>query len=236
MLSDLNCTHVDAIVKNGISAYETEEGFSVVVLLLIISSLCLLLFGDKIGRRVAAGISFFAVALLLYSITTVGVIPFEIDCVARGSVALLGGLSAASLVLCLLNAGIFVLGTVAFGTVSHFVYESLSLPTSSSFVVLGKSSYYFLAVGGAGLVGAAVAMALKKQFIRLFSCVAGGGGIALGYHLVEERRGNEVGSAPLFVIVVVSAAGGLIFQHAMGRCRKRRRRKRRQEREEVDKV
>ena len=132
---------------------------------------------------------------------------------------------AACLVLCLLKAGLFVLGASAFGTLAHFVYEALPFLDDAEppFVLMGRSGYYYVVVGVAGIVGAVVAHVQKTQIVRITTSLLGGGGLALTTHLVVERESDEkVPDVALLAILVVGTLFGVFVQHRIAKTRRQK--------------
>ena len=125
-----------------------------------------------------------------------------------------------------------MLGAAALGSAAHFVYQSIPIAESHSppFVIFGQSGYYFITVGVAGLTGAIVSVAMKKQYMRLTASLIGGAGLALTSHLVAERSGEEIPPLLFVLILLISTAFGVVSQHMLSTYRKKRQRRRRRRR------
>ena len=91
------------------------------------------------------------------------------------------------------------------------------------FVLLGRSGYYYIAVGAAGVVGAVVAHVQRAQVVRITTSVLGGGGVALVTHLVVVREGGAaVPDVALLVVLLVCTVVGVAVQTRLAKKKRPR--------------
>lgn len=237
----MNCTEIDIIYEDGMRGVHTDMGFWTLVLLGGTISSSLLVFGEKLARPFAGLLAFAGGTSFVYVVTQSSGLP----CIPRVVLALVGGLSMASLAWCLLKGGLFVLGGAAFGSVAHFVYEAIRPSDDQTpFEIVGRSAYYLITVGVAGLSGAIVAVVMRKHVLRVTSSLLGGAGLTAVVHAVSSRIANDEevssGSGPvwgsgetegfsaqtlppvvLLVVLLGSTAFGIVSQHWMAQKRKK---------------
>ena len=238
----MNCTDIDLIYEDGMREVHTDLGFWTIVLLGGVLSFSLLVFGEKIARPFAGLLAFVGGGSFVFVVTQSSTLP----CIPRIVMALVGGLSMASLAWCLLKGGLFVLGGAAFGSVAHFVYEAIRpADDQGPFRIAGRSAYYLITVGVAGLSGAIVAVLMRKHVLRVTSSLIGGAGLTAVVHAVSSRIAEEEevssGSGPvewgsgetemssaqtlppvvLFVVLLGSTTFGIVSQHWMAQKRKK---------------
>lgn len=217
----MNCTELDAAVDDVHALVTSDAGFYVGCGVLLLLSGVLLVFGETWVRPLGAVVGGAGAAAAVYVLSAaLDAVPCTGRLVASG----VAGVLAACLVLCLLKAGLFVLGASAFGTLAHFVYEALPFLDDAEppFVLLGRSGYYYVAVGVAGIVGAVVAHLQKTEVVRITTSLLGGGGVALATHLVVEREsGEEVPDVALLAILLVGTLFGVFVQHRLAKTRRK---------------
>ena len=226
----MNCSELDLAIRDCVNAARTDVGFGILAVSGGLTSFALLLFGQYIARTLAGFIAFSGTTVFLFVITNVS--SQSLPCMARVIISAVGGLAMAAFAWCLLKGGLFILGATAFGTVSHFVYVSLPIASSHTppFLIMGRSGYYYIAVGVAGLGGAIVSIVMKKQFLRLTSSLIGGGGAALTSYFVANRFGTKIPSLVLVFIMLISAGLGVVSQDFISRYQKNKRKRRRRSR------
>lgn len=217
----MNCTELDAAWEEGLLAVQTDLGFAAAVGVLGVSSVAVLALGETIARPLAAVVAFAAGAGGLFVLTAL-VDFWSVPCGVRVGVAAAGGVAASLLAWCLLKGGLFVLGGAAVGSVTHFVYEAVPALQGLEPQVLGRPVVYYAAVGGAGVVGAVVAVCMKTEVLRLTTALVGGGGVGLAVHLVAERLEVDVPSLVLVALVLGASVAGVAVQYCVALRSKRR--------------
>lgn len=220
---EMNCTELDTAVDEVYTLLASDAGFYVACAALLLVSGLLLVMGETWVRPLGAVVGGTGAAVAVYVLSAV----FDgVPCTGRLVSSGVAGVLAASLVLCLLKAGLFVLGASAFGTLAHFVYEALPFldDLDPPFELVGRSGYYYIVVGVAGVVGAVVAHVQKTQIVRITTSLLGGGGVALTTHLVVRREtgGERVPDAALLAILLVGTLFGVFVQHRIGKVKQRR--------------
>lgn len=217
----MNCTELDVALEDAHAlVLESDGGFFVATGALLVTSLLLLAMGERLVRPLGAVLAGAAAAVAGFVFTR------SLDaCPARLAIAGTASVLAAVVALCLFKTGLFVLGAAGFGAVGHFVYEALPLENvKPPFVLLGRSGYYYLAVGATALVGAIASQFQRTHFVRIASSLVGGGGLAFGTHLIADRAGHPVPALLLLVLLLVSTVAGVGTQyHCAARSRSSRR-------------
>ena len=225
---EMNCTELDVALTEGQTfVTRTDEGFAFLVLAVCAASFLLAVFGERWARLLSA-ISATAVGLVgVYLLT--GLVPDSgFSCEVRLAAAAVGGVLAGLLAWCLLKGGLFVLGGLGFGSVAHFVYESVpslhAAHSATSPSLFGKPLTYYLLVGGVGLLGAVLSVAYRTPLLRVSTSLAGGGGVAVAVHLVASRVGHPAPSLLLVAVCLSVCLAGTAAQSYLAQKRGRRRR------------
>lgn len=216
----MNCTELDDVFDNAeVFFLESDAGFAVAIVALLLVSGVLLAKGEHLARTIGAVASAAVTAIAVFVLT--GVSANDMECTARLVVALVSGVFAAVLSLCLFSTGFFLVGAVGLGTVAHYVYDLL--PLNLSPVLLGRSGYYYMTLLVAAILGAVASHVQRKHFVRICSSMIGGGGVAWAVHLVAHRENGE--SAPplvLLSILALSTLAGTAAQYEIARRKQRR--------------
>ena len=221
----MNCTELDVALEDAHAlVLESDGGFFVATGALLVTSLPLLAMGERLVRPLGAVLAGAAAAVAGFVFTR------SLDaCPARLAIAGTASVLAAVVALCLFKTGLFVLGAAGFGAVGHFVYEALPLQSvKPPFVLLGRSGYYYLAVGATALVGAIASQFQRTHFVRIASSLVGGGGLAFGTHLVSDRAGTSLPALLLLAILLAGTVAGVATQYHCAARRKRRKSRTRQ--------
>ena len=218
----MNCTELDLTVVEAHLLVTSDAGFYVGCGALLLISLFLLVMGETWVRPLGAVVGGTAAAVAVYVLSVL----FDgVPCTGRLVASGIAGVLAASLVLCLLKAGLFVLGASAFGALAHFVYAAMPFldDLDPPFVLLERSGYYYMVVGAAGLMGAVVAHVQRVQVVRITTSLLGGGGLALTTHLVGTREGDNEGvpDVALLIILLVGTVVGVVVQTRLAKKRPR---------------
>ena len=202
----MNCTDLDTAFDQGISAINTDVGFWAAVGTLAVASFTVLCFGQRVTRPLAGVLAFVGATLGLFWLMD------SVACEVRIVVSLVAGTMAATLALCLLKGGMFILGGAAFGTVVHFTYEAIDFPHKPPFEIMGRSGVYYLTVGGAAIIGAVTSVCFKKHFMRITTSLIGGGGVALVLYLCSNRNKWDLASVVYLSVLLGSALMGIFIQ------------------------
>jgi len=205
----MNCTDLDIAFDHGISAINTDVGFWAAVGTLAIASFTVLCFGQRVARPLAGVLAFVGATLGLFWLMD------SVACEVRIVVSLVAGVMAATVALCLLKGGMFILGGAAFGTVVHFTYEAIDFPHKPPFEIMGRSGVYFLTVGAASVIGAVTSVCFKKHFMRITTSLIGGGGIALVLYLCSNRNNWDLASVVYLSVLIASALMGMFIQRCL---------------------
>jgi hypothetical protein len=215
----MNCTDLDDSV-NGIENFllNNDVGFIIAITLLLATSFTLLSNGEHSVKPFSALIGGVGGCVVVYVLSDV----LSLPCVARIIISILSGVLLALLALCLFKTGLVLLGAAGFGTIAHFLYDSLSLDSvDPPFLLAGLSGYYYLTMLIAIIVGVVVAYFQKKNLIRISSSLVGGGGLTASIHLIVDRSGNETPPLLLLVILIVVSSLGVALQRRLAQRRKR---------------
>lgn len=225
IFSNMNCTEIDrAITEVHTTLIDSDWGFALGTGALAAISLLLLVAGGELMRPLST------VVAAVGGGGAVFLLAISFDCQVRLIVSGVAAVVAALLAACLVRSGLFVLGAAGFGAVAHLVYDALPLEgVRGPFVLLGRSGWYYIAMLTAIGLGAVVGWCQKKQFVRITSALAGGGGVALATHLVFHRVDEDLSSVALLAIFAVAATTGIGVQHARSKHKKQRKKKERQQ-------
>lgn len=225
----MNCTVFDAALRDSYAAIAhggNDVWFGVLLAASLVASGVLLVFGERLIRTTAALVGGVGGAVAVFALTGTSE---SFACETRLILSGVSGLVGALLAFCMLRTGLVLLGAAGFGTVAHFVYETLPLsaPAENTASFLGRAWHYYVAVGGAVLLGAVVSYVQRRQLVRVMSALLGGGSLVFGVHLVVERS-SDAALHPLAALGILAGAtcGGVTAQHVLaGKRRRRRRRK-----------
>lgn len=223
----MNCTELDMAVSDIHTLYlEEDAAFAVVCVASVIISGLFVVQGEELMRPLAAisgGLGATAATFVLSSL-------FFDDCNVRLVASGIAGVMAAILALCILKSGLFILGAAGFGAITHLVYDALPLEdVSPPFTLLGRSGYYYIAMGVAVFSGAIIAWCQKKPFVRITSSLIGGAGLSFTTWIVAERAGERLPSVALLAILVASVVVGVPTQKYTKQYREKRRTRKRAE-------
>lgn len=219
----MNCTELDGAMAEALDQIvESDAGFAVCVLTLACVSISLLTHGEELVRPLAAIVGGLVGGGGGFLLTRF--FQPSLPCEARLGVAGVAAVVVATLAICVLKTGLFLLGAFGLGSIAHLVWESLPLKdVEGPFILFARPGWYYIAVGAAGVAGAVASQLQKKHFTRIASSVLGGSGLAVGTHLVFSRSGQTAPPVLLLCVVVLSSAFGTYAQHRLGRWRRDRR-------------
>ena len=132
-------------------------------------------------------------------------------CEARLGAALVAALCAALATLCLLRAGLFLVGASAFGLSAMVLYEGL-VPVDPTVLGVwgGRGAIFWLTIGGAAIAGAIVAHCGRERVYVFVSCTLGAIGLCAATVLLVPGR---VPAWSIVLLFVGSAAAGCATQH-----------------------
>lgn len=219
----MNCTELHRAAASAVdSAISHDAAFVALLAALFLVSASLLTHGERLVRPYAAviggvlgGGTAFALA---HSVAS------SLPCEARVAIAASAGIALAALAVCMLKTGLFLLGAFGLGAVAHLAWESLPLAgVRGPFAIGGRPGWYYAAVGGSATVGALVAQARRRHFLRIASAVLGGVGLACGVQLAYARGGAAAPPAVLLLVAVAASIAGASAQHYCAHRRKARR-------------
>jgi hypothetical protein len=224
----MNCTDFDILYGEIVTHVSTATQIFWISSLCFISilSFFLIVAGEKILRPVAAIIAAGAGIVIGYGLCTeMG----ELKCHVRLIISGIFALVLAILAACLLKAGIFILGGAAFGAVGHYIFDVIPedvLPVV--FATENRSGLYWIVVGGSALLGALLAICLKKEFLRIATSMIGGSGAALSTYIMTEKiKKPPVHLHPgiLLGIAIVCLVIGVSTQNYFARKKKHKNKK-----------
>ena len=158
----MNCTQFDEVQRNIETFFvDTDLGTAAGLGAVVVVSLALLVRGEKLVRPLGAVLGGLAgVVVAFMASAAAGIEACEVRIVAAG----IAGVLLAVVALCLLKAGLFLLGAAGMGVVGHLAYVSLPIDASGApFELLGIPAYHYFAVGGAAIFGGVVSQ-LQKAF------------------------------------------------------------------------
>lgn len=196
----MNCTELDLLATDVVRWMDRNDvAFWVLTSTLVLLSIVLLVNGERLVRPLCAligGVGGSVVTFVLLSHA-----PCEVRLVASGFAGVLLALFA----LFVLKTGLFLVGAVASGGLTHLVYETLPLDP--------RSAWYYVAVGTGGLAGAVVSQCQRSHFVRIASSLIASGGIAAALVLVADHLGGTIPDIVLLVQVVGCTVVGTYVQH-----------------------
>ena len=224
----MNCTELDDSLGDAREFFaESDTGFGIAIVVLILTSMALLAAGEHFVRPLSATIAGVTVAGFVFVLSEIAENAIALPCEVRLIVSGVAGILAAILALCLLKTGLFLIGAGGFGVVAHYAYDALPLDeVPAPFLLVGRSAYYYLVILLAGIVGAVASHWQRTHFVRLSSALLGGGGIAWSVHLISFRATGKHGAAsPLVLlgILAVFTGIGVALQRHLAHRRQRRR-------------
>lgn len=231
----MNCTQFDEVQRNIETFFvDTDLGTAAGLGAVVVVSLALLVRGEKLVRPLGAVLGGLAgVVVAFLASAAAGIEACEVRVVAAG----IAGVLLAVVALCLLKAGLFLLGAAGMGVVGHLAYVSLPIDASGApFELLGIPAYHYFAVGGAAIFGGVVSQLQKKHFVRTVSSALGGSGLGACTHVALVLFDAE-GLTPLLPLVVAlgSTAGGCFAQSRLEtRSKRKKDRKRSQRRNDAE--
>ena len=214
----MNCSDLD----DSVDAIENfvvnnDVGFIIAITLLLATSCTLLSHGEHFVKPLSTLIGGVGGCVAVYIVSDI----LSLPCVARVIISILSGVLLALLALCLFKTGLVLLGAAGFGTIAHFLYDSLPLDSvDPPFLLAGLSGYYYLTMLIAIIIGGVVAYFQKKNLIRISSSLVGGGGLAASVHLIGDRSGNEIPPLLLLVILIVASSLGVALQRHLAHRRR----------------
>lgn len=219
----INCTEVDVALEDARTLlFESDGGFYVACAALVLVSGLLLALGEVLVRPLGAVVSFSAASGGVFVLSSL----FEgLPCEGRLVASGVAGVVAAMLVLCLLKAGLFAVGAGSFGALAHYVYVSIPAieELDPPFTLAGRSGWYYISIGAAGLVGGVVAHAQRTHFVRLTTSLLGASGLAMAVHVIVEREeGKALPGVALLAVVGVGTLGGVLVQRHLYLKRKKK--------------
>lgn len=226
----MNCSEYDLAVQEVEDlVVHTDVGFGGVCLALALASTALLLDGKNLLRPLGGVLG--AVSGAVGAFILLGSMGTDIPCEVELGLIAFSAMLVMMLALCVLKTGVFLIGAAGAGALGHLVYEALPIPAEAAapFRLFDRSGWYFIAVGGAGILGAVLAIVQKKSFVITMSATLGACGIAaLVYVAFERASGSEPPSLLLLATVFVLTPLGAVFQKNFRKWREVRRKSRRE--------
>lgn len=225
----LNCTEVDHVLELTQDVIvDHPAGMVIAIGSLIFVGVVLLAFGERIIRPAGAVIG--GVATLVVSYVMLGY-STQLRCDVRVIVASILAVLVALAISYILKSGVFLVGAAGLGAVTHLVYDALpatlTRPTSS-FVLMNRSGYYYIAMAVAVIGGGILSYTQRKKLMRIMSSAVGAACLVLATHLVWiEAFDRGVPAAVTLVILLVFTVCGSFLQHYLKHRTKRLRRRRR---------
>ena len=189
-------------------------GIVVAIVSLILVGIVLLAYGERIIRPAGAVIG--GVATLTVSYVILGYAT-QLQCEVRATVACVLAVLVALAISCILKSGVFLVGAAGLGAVTHLVYDALpdtlTRPTSS-FELMDRSGYYYIAMGVALVGGGILSYTQRKKLMRIMSSAVGGGCLVLATHLMwMQGFDRAVPAVVALVLLILSTVGGAFLQH-----------------------
>lgn len=226
----MNCSEIDSTLEDGSQALRTDVGFNISMAVLAILSVAILCMGNKMARPVAACIAFAVVSVTSFRLLD------SIPCMTRVIVALVAGVCASGLALCLLKWGVFVLGGAAAGALIHFAYDLLPMDSKeSSQSVFGRSNIYYFSVFGASVIGGILTICLKQKVLMVVTSLIGSCGLAATLHFTSTRYEWRIPKLVFVVLLMLGTLTGIAVQSRFHRSRTtQRERTRRREAVQAD--
>lgn len=205
-MSSLNCTHIDHVIYGVADAYydihESDmppfTAYLVPVSLLLLS-LSFSLLGNVIFRPAIATLTCVAAFVIVYRLMSTA------ECSTRLVIG--GSVSLCALVisLCVLQAGLFLVGVVAFGACSHAFLDAVHIDYPGGFPVMGSHNLlHWAIVVVASTVGGLTVHFGKKYIFIVVTSILGGVGVSLSISMIVRTSVN------VWIWFIVSATCSLV--------------------------
>lgn len=224
----LNCTELDHTWEYTHNlVVEHPSGIVVAISLLFVVGIAHLAYGERIIRPSGALIGGIATLVIVFVASRY---VLDLSCEARVIVAAVLAVLVALSISCVLKSGVFLVGSAGLAGVTHIVYDALPITaeqSTSSFQLMGRSGYYYIAMLVAILGGGVLSYTQRTKLLRILSSAVGGGCIVLGLHLIWVRSyDTDIPSIATLIVILLCTVAGAFLQHylAMRRIRGRRRR------------
>ena len=173
-----------------------------VALALLIVSVFVGILGHRLARLLGGVGAALATACAVFFITPP---VFHLSCELRLGATVVAASFAALLAVCILRVGILAIGATAFAIPAHFAYKTVSF--------YGQEGYW-ITLGVASSIGAAIAWAQQTYLLRLCGIVLGSLGVAIA---LEELNV----SAPMWSVFLTACIVFAFLQLALsGRFRR----------------
>ena len=205
-MTSLNCTHIDHVMYGVADAYydihESDmppfTAYLVPVSFLLVS-LAFTLLGNVIFRPTIATLTSAASFVIVYRLMSAA------ECGTRlvigGSVAL----CALVVSLCILQAGLFLVGVFAFGACAHAFLDAVAVDYPGDFPILGSYNLlHWASVLVASTVGGLIVHFGKTYIFIVVTSILGGVGVSVSLSMIVRRAVN------VWVWFVVSATSSLV--------------------------
>jgi hypothetical protein len=219
----LNCTALDETFKHARTfMMDHPHGNTIAVISLTLVGFVLIVFGERIVRTLGGALG--GIFALIPSYIALGYISLE--CETRLIVCGIVSMVFACAFACLLNYGIFLIGSTSLGMVTHLTYDALprSLTDAAApFEWMGRSGYYYIAMAIAVVGGGILAYTQKTRLLQMMSSTVGAGSIVLASDLVSLRVADDP-LPPLAAIAILTTftVSGTVYQQYRKERRKRR--------------
>lgn len=219
-MASLNCSAIDTAVDTLLHEHFEASSFwsAALPIGLVGGSVVLVLVGHLVIRTMASLIAASVTALVLFRSTD------GVECLPRLLISGTGVVCSVLLVLCLLKAGLFVLGGAAFGAVAHFAFEAIPYNWTALDDVpdfQGRSLIYWGVVAISSLVGACIVYQGRRQTLILVTSILGGTGMSLGLSMAVVD--DDVSPWTWVVTLATTSLVGVFAQTRLHRCLARRR-------------
>ena len=218
----MNCSNLDSAYETTLTLLTSETGTVVYSSLLGVGGLALMLFGYLIARPTACFIAGIAASVAVFVVTDTA----DLNCVMRLVVSGLGGLVACLVALCLVRNGMFILGAIGFGVVSHYVYATIPVDESTApFVAWDKSAYYWSTITGSALLGAVLTCLMKQTMLVFSTAFIGASLFAVGVAAASDRFGDGIHEAAVLAIIIGPGTCGVFAQMTLQRHMRQKKKK-----------
>tara|TARA_B110001450_G_scaffold257061_1_gene290800 strand:- start:1517 stop:2233 length:717 start_codon:yes stop_codon:yes gene_type:complete len=220
-----NCTEFDTLLRltHGAVA-DNPIGIAISIVSLLFVGTILLAYGERIIRPAGAVIG--GLATLVISYVTLEYTS-QLHCEVRVIIACVLAVLAALAISCILRSGVFLVGAVGLGSVTHIVYDAIPTTitrSNTSLEFMNRSAYYYIAMTIALVGGGILSYTQRKKLMRIMSSAVGGGCIVLAVHLVWiQMFDNGIPATVALVLLLLSTVCGAFLQHFLKHRKDRQR-------------
>lgn len=201
----MNCTDVEAVVRDAWD-FARDDGEAAAVASLLVLSGLLLCFGERLIKPTAFLAGGIAGGAGLYWALA------RVECDARLALSGVGALVLAGASLCAVKTSVALVAGAGAAAAAYYTYHALSV--DAGFQLFGTDGAHVLITAGGGVVGLCSACCFGRTLLRVVSAATAGLGFAAALHLLA---GDGVPLVAHAGVVGGSALVGVAAQRHLAR-------------------